>query len=96
MKIVSVSTLKARLSEFLSAVTQGEEVLITDRGAPVARLVPLSPTQELGVRLEELFRAGVARAPTRPLPDEFWSLTRPPDPKGSVRKALEAERREGR
>jgi prevent-host-death family protein len=42
MKTATVSELKARLSEFLVHVRAGSEVLITDRGKPVARLVPIS------------------------------------------------------
>ena len=37
---VGVKDLKARLSEFLSRVEAGEDVVVTDRGRPVARLVP--------------------------------------------------------
>ena len=38
MKKVSVAAAKAHLSELLSSVESGQEVLITRRGAPVARL----------------------------------------------------------
>ena len=33
--------MKARLSEYLARVKAGEEVLVADRGRPVARLVPV-------------------------------------------------------
>jgi prevent-host-death family protein len=42
MKTASVSELKSHLSEYLSRVKAGSEILITDHGKPVARLVPLS------------------------------------------------------
>lgn len=42
MKTAAVSELKARLSKYLNRVKAGEEVLITDRGNPVARLLPIS------------------------------------------------------
>jgi prevent-host-death family protein len=38
---VGVRELKARLSAYLAAVQQGKEVVVTDRGRPVARLVPV-------------------------------------------------------
>jgi prevent-host-death family protein len=38
---VSVSQLKAHLGKYLRAVRQGRSVGITDRGEPVARLVPV-------------------------------------------------------
>lgn len=37
---VSVRELKARLSEYLRRVQQGEELVITRHGRPVGRLVP--------------------------------------------------------
>ncbi|KPK46431.1 MAG: hypothetical protein AMK74_00005, partial [Nitrospira bacterium SM23_35] len=56
MKTAAVSELKARLSEYLNQVKAGMEVLITDRGKPVARLVPLSRSKDLKeslVRMEK-------------------------------------------
>jgi len=40
IKSVPVFEAKTRLSELLAAVEQGEQVTITRRGVPVARLVP--------------------------------------------------------
>ena len=40
MTIVGAFEAKAKLSELLDRVAQGEEVTITKRGKPVARLVP--------------------------------------------------------
>lgn len=37
---VGVRELKAKLSEYLGRVAEGEDVVVTDRGTPVARLVP--------------------------------------------------------
>ena len=45
MKEVAVYEAKTRLSELLAEVEQGEQVTITRRGLPVARLVPVSPTR---------------------------------------------------
>jgi prevent-host-death family protein len=44
---VSVRELKARLSEYLRRVQQGEQVTITQRGKPVGRLVPPEEPPEL-------------------------------------------------
>ncbi|MGH3144697.1 MAG: type II toxin-antitoxin system prevent-host-death family antitoxin [Rubrobacter sp.] len=41
--------LKARLSEYLLRVRAGEVVLVTDRGKPVARLVPVGAGYEAGL-----------------------------------------------
>ena len=39
---VGVRDLKARLSEFVGRASAGEEIVVTDRGRPVARLVPFA------------------------------------------------------
>jgi prevent-host-death family protein len=41
---VGVRELKAKLSEYLAAAAAGEDVVVTDRGRPVARLVPFGST----------------------------------------------------
>lgn len=43
---VNVLEAKNRLSELLRAVQRGEEVIIANRGEPVARLVAATPTAE--------------------------------------------------
>lgn len=48
MKEVAVYEAKTRLSELLAEVGQGEQVTITRRGVPVARLVAAGPNA--GVR----------------------------------------------
>lgn len=40
MKSVGIREFKARLSEYLRSVKEGEALLITDRGRPVARVLP--------------------------------------------------------
>ena len=47
---VGVRELKSRLSEYLRQVKAGETVIITDRGQPVGRIVPMA--QPLQDRLE--------------------------------------------
>lgn len=100
MKVAGKSEFKAKLSEYLAAVEAGEEILITDRNRPVARVTPVggagaAPEEEQG-RIERLVRAGVLRRPTRELPDDFWDRPLPEDPEGTVLAALLEERRSGR
>lgn len=40
---VSIRDMKNRLSEYLRLARRGQDVVITDRGRPVARLVPVGP-----------------------------------------------------
>ncbi|MGE5268519.1 MAG: type II toxin-antitoxin system Phd/YefM family antitoxin, partial [Thiohalocapsa sp.] len=46
MKSVGLKTLKNKLSEYVRAAADGETIVITDRGRPVAELVPPRPTSE--------------------------------------------------
>jgi prevent-host-death family protein len=44
---VPVSELRANLSHWLDLVRSGEEVIVTDRGVPVARMLGMSATATL-------------------------------------------------
>ena len=81
MKKVGIAQFRAHLSEHLRAVRRGGEVLVTDRGEPVARLVPAEPTKVL-----------VTHPPTR----KRHSTKLPPPPARPVDSltALLEERRE--
>jgi prevent-host-death family protein len=43
MQSVGIKDLKTRLSEFVGRARRGERILVTERGEPVAELIPLSP-----------------------------------------------------
>ena len=96
MKRASISTLKARLSEYLRAVCNGEEVIVTDRGTPVARLAPLEPADRRDAHMQRLIEAGLVRAAEGALPEDFWDRPRPRDPEGLSLKDLLEEREQGR
>ena len=97
MHTAAVSELKASLSRFLARVKAGEEVIVTERGRPVARLVPAARDME-GVpsHLMELQRRGLVRVGSTELPEDFWALPRPSDQTGKVLRALLDEREDGR
>ncbi len=59
---VGIRDLKNGLSKYLERVRAGEEVIVTDRGRPVARLSAIDESTD---RLADLVAAGVVRAPTR-------------------------------
>lgn len=96
MKTAAVSELRARLSEFLGQVKAGSEVLITDRGKPVARLIPVSRAGTGKEALSALEKQGLIRIGPGKLPKNFWKITRAEDRDGSVLKALIEEREKGR
>jgi prevent-host-death family protein len=58
---VAVSELRANLSEWLSRAREGEEVVVTDRGTPVARLLGITASSTL----ERLTAEGVIGRPER-------------------------------
>lgn len=59
---VGIRDLKNGLSKYLERVRAGEEVIVTDRGRPVARLSAIDESTD---RLADLVAAGVVRAPTQ-------------------------------
>lgn len=93
MIVTTIATLKASLSELLASVRAGEEVVVTDRGRPVARIVPYEPA---GSEIDDLVRAGRVRRSHGGLPADFWRRPRPSDPEGRLLAALLAERESGR
>ncbi len=97
MKTAAISKLKASLSEYLDKVKAGEEVLVTDRGKPVARIVPLErAVTEMPPHLLAMERAGLVRLGAGTIPKGFWRKQRPKDRKGAALAGLLREREEGR
>jgi prevent-host-death family protein len=83
MRSVNVADLKNNLSRYLNQVKQGEEVLIKDRNKPIAKIIPLSASDDEEAEILALAAEGkIKLAETEDgLPDDFWSL---PAPKVSV------------
>ena len=70
-------------------------MVVTERGKPVAKLVPLPSDETMDERLADLERQGLIRRGTGKLPDDFWDLPRPSDPEGRALKTLLEERESG-
>lgn len=56
-----MSMFRAHLSDWVGRARAGEEIVVTDRGAPVARLIGMDSTTVI----EQLTRQGVIGRPTR-------------------------------
>ncbi len=83
---VGIRQLRSHLSDYLDEVKAGHEVVITERGRPVARIVPV-----LGnATLDQLVAAGVARAP---LASKRNALPPPVEASGSVVDLVDEQRR---
>lgn len=61
MRSAAISKLKATLSEYIGFVKAGEEVLVTERGKAVARIVPVSGVPASDARRMDLIRRGIMR-----------------------------------
>jgi prevent-host-death family protein len=97
MRTAAVSKLKASLSEYLSKVKAGEEVLVTDRGKAIAKLIPVHRDEtEVPAHLLTLEKAGLVRIGSGKIKANFWDLPRPKDKKGLALRALIEERAEER
>jgi prevent-host-death family protein len=85
---VAVTDLRANLSHWLDRVKDGDEVVITDRGTPVARILALDTASTL----ERLIADGVVARPAasgRPTA----AGRRKPRPKRSVAGLVSEQRR---
>jgi prevent-host-death family protein len=51
MKIANIAELKNRISEFVSAVENGEEIEVHRRNVPVARIVPIAKAKVNATKL---------------------------------------------
>lgn len=59
---VGVTEFRRDLKEWLSRVSAGEEIVITERGKPIARVSPVG----LEERLARLVREGILTPPLKP------------------------------
>ena len=96
MKKASVSQLKTSLSAYLVGVKNGEEVLVTERGRPIAGLVPAPGAEGATDRTKRLIRAGILHRGTGRLPREPLKPSPVADPEGKTLRGLLEERRGGR
>lgn len=59
---VGIRELRAHLSRYLERVREGEEIVVTDRGTPIAKITPTNGRS----RIDELIEAGIVTpAPNR-------------------------------
>lgn len=85
---VAVSALRAHLGDWLDRARTGEEIVVTDRGVPVARLVGLDAT----TTIEQLTEDGLISRPARS-PRPRAADRRRVRARGSVSDLVSAQRR---
>jgi prevent-host-death family protein len=94
-RTASVVELKAKLSEHLRQVKSGHELIVTERGIPVARMLPLDDGERRSTRRLRLTRSGALKPGRGKLPAALTAPPAGPDEGSAVVEALLAERHDG-
>ena len=96
MTVSSISETKRAFSALLDRVRAGETVTITDRGVPVAQIVPLNGASDAGweALMQQLARSGIVRLPKQKLDVEAFLAMPKARFRESVLEALLEERLE--
>jgi prevent-host-death family protein len=80
VKSTAITNLKASLSKYLRLVKAGEEILVTERGKPVAKIIPVKESKN--ERFVATVKQGLIKLGSGKLPDKIWRLPRPEDTQG--------------
>ena len=80
VQTTTVSQLKTSLRACLRQVKAGEEVIITEHGRPIARLLPIAHPRSSPEYLKDMEQKGLLKRGAKPLPADFWDLPRPAAP----------------
>lgn len=83
---VGIRELRADLSRYLKRVREGEEIVVTDRGTPIARISPANGRS----KLDELIAAGIVTPAPRKVPRP---LPKPIKIKGGISDLIDEQRR---
>lgn len=76
-RAISIADLKTNLSTHLARVRSGEEIVIRDNRAPIAKIVPLVTTEGVSEKEIALAAEGKVRLPKTRLPVSFWKTAGP-------------------
>ncbi len=96
MKIAPIAEFKSRLSAYLEAVKAGEDVIVTERGRPVAQVTAVRGSRLDSARRDQLIRSGQIKPPLHALPKDFLTQSLAADAGGHVMTSLLEERNDGR
>jgi prevent-host-death family protein len=83
---VGIRELRAHLSRYLDQVRDGEEIVVTDRGTPIAKISPANGRS----RIDELIAAGILTPPVNKGPR---SVPTPMKIKGGISDLVDEQRR---
>jgi len=77
MRYEPISIVKNNLSALIREVQQGETIVVTDRGRPVARLEPMGDMEQVDARLRVLVDDGLVSLPRKPADASVLELPMP-------------------
>jgi antitoxin (DNA-binding transcriptional repressor) of toxin-antitoxin stability system len=66
----------------LDTVKSGGEIVVAERGKPIARVVPFTTPGATDARMRDLARAGLVRLGEQSPPTAFFQTPGPRDPQG--------------
>ncbi len=92
MKTVNIADLKNRLSQYLSEVKAGKEIVVRDRNLPIAKIVPIHRNASEDDELLALAAEGKIRLAETTLDDSFWKLPAPRVSAKALKRAIDLER----
>lgn len=95
MKQVGIRELKNRLSHYVRRAKAGDEIQVTDRGEPVAELVPPRRARgrvDMQEWLKDLARRGLATLPSTHDRSVYRRRMRRLAPRGTAQKLIDEER----
>ena len=72
-RTVSVNDAKDQLPDLIALAAEGNEVIITDEGKPLARLVPVASSAKRRVAGLNRGQIWTSEDFDEALPDEFWT-----------------------
>lgn len=72
IRTVNVSEAQSQLPDLLASALEGNEVIITDGGKPLARLVPIASAKKKRVAGLNRGTIWMSEDFDEPLPDDFW------------------------
>ena len=94
MKSVNIADLKNSLSQYLNQVKAGNEILISDRNVPIARIVPIHQSMAQDDELLALAAEGKIRLAQAASEDSFWELPAPRVSARARKRVIDLERDE--
>lgn len=94
MKSVNIADLKNQLSRYLKEVKAGGEILVRDRDAPIARIVPLTHGPHQDDDLVALAAKGKIHLGEGAIEESFWKMPAPRVEPKILRRVVEEERDE--